>query len=69
MIVLHSVPVCIHTAARGTVYRELGAELNIDELLVGPAELFEQLIVDHPAWIRDLIKFVTVAPDNKQIVQ
>ena len=38
----HSVPVQIHTAARGTVYRKLGAELKIDNTLPeGPAESFE----------------------------
>ena len=37
-----SIPVQIHTAARGTVYREFGAELKIDnELPVGPAESFK----------------------------
>ena len=61
----HSIPVRIHTAARGTVYRELGAELKIDDKLpVGPVESFEQLIVDQSAWIRDLIKFVQFAPDK-----
>ena len=43
----HCIPVQIHTAARGTVYRELGAELKIDdELLVVPVESFEQLTAD-----------------------
>ena len=38
----HGIPVRIHTAARGTVYRELRAELKIDdELSVGPVESFE----------------------------
>ena len=45
----HSVLVWIHTVARGTVYRELGAELKIDnELPEGLAESFEQLIADQP---------------------
>ena len=44
----HSVSVCIHRSAKGTVYSELGAELKIDnELSVGPSEVFEQLIVDN----------------------
>ena len=61
----HSIPVRIHTTARGTVYRELGAELKIDnELLVGPAESFKQLLVEQPAWIRDLVKFVQFVPDK-----
>ena len=43
----HSVPVWIHTVARGTVYRELGVELKIDNKLPeGPAESFKQLIAD-----------------------
>ena len=42
----HSIPVRIHTAARGTIYRELGAELKIDDALpVGPVDSFKQLIV------------------------
>ena len=46
------------------MYRELGAELKIDdELSVGPAESFKQLIVEQPAWIRDFVKFVQFAPD------
>ena len=45
----HSIPVQTHTAARGTIYGELGAELKIDdELLVGPAESFKQLIAEQP---------------------
>ena len=61
----HSVPVRIHASVGGKIYRELGAELKIeDELPEGPAESFEQLIVDQPAWIRDLIEFVTFAPDQ-----
>ena len=64
----HSIPVQIHTAVRGTVYKykELGAEIKTDEELpVGPAESFKQLIADQPAWIRDLIKFVQFAPDKQ----
>ena len=62
----HSILVRIHTTARGTVYRELGAELKIDdELPVGLAESFEQLIAEQPAWIRDLVKFVQFAPDKQ----
>ena len=46
----HSIPVQIYTAARGTMYRELGAELKIDdELPVGPVESFKQLIANQPA--------------------
>ena len=46
----HSIPVRIHTAARGTLYRELGTELKIDdELPVGSAESFKQLVADQPA--------------------
>ena len=48
-----------------TVYRELGAELKIDDKLpVGPVESFKQLIADQPAWIRDLIKFGQFTPDK-----
>ena len=48
------------------MYRELGAELKIDdELPVGPAESFEQLIAEQPACIRDLVKFVQFAPDKQ----
>ena len=66
----HSVPIRIHTAARRTIYRELGAELKIDnELLEGPVESFKQLIVDHPPWIKDLIEFVTFAPDKRMYSQ
>ena len=47
------------------LYRELGVELKINnELPESPAEPFEQLIIDQPSWIRDLIEFVTFAPDN-----
>ena len=60
-----SVTVCIHTAARRTVYRELGAEIKIDnELSVGPVKWFEQLIVDQLQWIRDLIEFVSFESDK-----
>lgn len=48
------------------MYRELGAELKIDnELIVGPVESFKKLLTDQPAWIRDLIKFVQFAPDKQ----
>ena len=48
----YSVPVPIHTTARGTVYRELGAELKIDnKLLVSQVESFKQLLSEQPAWI------------------
>ena len=61
----HSVPVRIHTSAGRKICRELGAELKIDnELPEGPVESFKQLIVDQPAWIKDLIDFVTFAPDQ-----
>ena len=64
----HSIPVQIHTAARGTVYRELGAELKIDdELPVGPVDSFKQLIEDQPAWIRDLIKFFSICTRQTDI--
>ena len=66
----HSVSVQIHTAARGTVYRELGADLKIDNKVpVGPAESFGQLIADQPQWIRDLIEFVTFALDKRMYNQ
>ena len=43
----HSIPVRIHTSVRGKIYKELGAELKIDkELPEGPAESFEQPLVD-----------------------
>ena len=31
---------------------------------MGPAESFDQLLAEQPAWISDLIKFVTFAPDQ-----
>ena len=50
----HSIPVRIHKTARRTVYRELGAELKIDnELLVGPVESFKQILAEQPTWIRE----------------
>ena len=62
----HSMPVRIHTATRGTIYRKLGAELEIDnELPVGPVESFKQPIADQPTWILDLIKFVQFVPDKQ----
>ena len=36
---------------------------------MGPAELFQQLIVDQPAWIKDLIKFVTFVLDKQMYNQ
>ena len=52
------------------IYRELGAELKIDDKLPeGPAESFEQLIADQPQWIRDLIEFVTFVPDKRMYNQ
>ena len=51
----YSIPVRIHT----------GAELKIDkELLEGPAESLEQLLVDQPAWISNLIEFIKFALDQ-----
>ena len=48
------------------MYRELGAELKIDnELLVGPVESFKRLLAEQPTWIKDLIKFVQFAPDKQ----
>ena len=64
-IKIYSTPVRIHTSAGGKIYKELGAELKIDEELPeGPVEAFEQLLADQPAWISDLIEFVTFAPDK-----
>ena len=60
-----SIPVWIHTSARGKVYRKLGAELKIDnDLPKGPVKSFEQLLVDQPAWISDLVKFITFTSDK-----
>ena len=63
----YSTPVRIHTTAGGKIYKELGAELEtttIDEdIPMGPAESFEQLLAEQPTWISDLTKFVTFAPD------
>ena len=54
----------------GTVYRELRAELKIDDQLsVGPAESFMQLIADQPGWIRDLIKFVQFVTKNRRTIR
>ena len=33
---------------------------------MGPAESFEQLLVEQPAWISDLTKFVTFALDQRK---
>ena len=47
------------------MYRELGAELKIDdELIMGPVESFKQLLAEQPTWIRDLVKYVQFAPDK-----
>ena len=55
-----SIQVWIHTSARGKIYKELGSGLKIDfDLPEGPEKRFEQLLVDQPAWISDLVKFVT----------
>ena len=49
------------------IYKGLGAELKIDKKLPeGPAESFEQLLADQPVWIRDLIKFVKFALDQRK---
>ena len=32
---------------------------------MGPVESFKQLIVEQPAWIRELVKFVQFAPDKQ----
>ena len=48
------------------MYRELGAELKIDNKLpMGPVESFKQLLAEQPAWIRDFVKFVQFAPDKQ----
>ena len=66
----HSISVRIHTAAGVTIYRELGADLKIDDkLLQGPVESFEQLRVDQPPWIRDLIEFVAFDQTNICIIR
>ena len=48
----YSVPVRIHTAVGGVIYKELGAELEttaVDESVpIGPAESFEQLLAEQP---------------------
>ena len=63
----HSIPVRIHTSVREIVYRELGAELKIDnELIVGPVESLQRLLVEQPIWIRDLVKFVHFAPGKQK---
>ena len=63
----HSTPVQIHISAGGKIYKELGAELQIDKKIPeDPAESFEQLLVDQPAWISDPIEFVTFAPDEQK---
>ena len=52
------------------MYRKLEAGLKIDvELPEGPAESFEQLIVDQPQWIRDFIEFVPFEPDKRMYNQ
>ena len=54
----------------GKIYKELGAELEtkiIDEdVPMGPAESFEQLLAEQPAWISNLNKFVTFAPYQRK---
>ena len=66
----YSTPVRIHTTAGGKIYKELGAEhetTTIDEdVPIGPAESFEQLLAEQPKWTRDLTKFVTFAPDESK---
>jgi len=68
----HSTPVRIHTSAGGRIYKELGVELKTDkinkEVPTGPTESFEQLhvLAEQPAWISDLIKFVTFARDQRK---
>ena len=48
----YSFPVQIHKTAGGTIYKELGAELEattIDENVpIGPAESFQQLLAKQP---------------------
>ena len=49
------------------MYRELGAELKIDNKLpMGPVESFKQLLAEQPICIRDLVKFVQFAPDKQK---
>ena len=66
----YSTPVRIHTSAGGKIYKELGAELKTtatnEVVLIGPAESFEQLLAEQPAWISDLTKFITFAPDQRK---
>ena len=52
----YSTPVRIHTSTGGTVYKELGAELKVTEVVpIGPVESFQQLLAEQPRWIRDLV--------------
>ena len=66
----HSIPVRIHTTARGKIYKELGTELETttidDDVPIRPAESFKQLLAEQPRWISDLTKFVTFAPDERK---
>ena len=61
----YSTSVRIHTSSRGTVYKELGAELKITEAVsIGSVESFQQLLAEQPRWIRDLVQFVQFSPDK-----
>ena len=61
----YSTPVQIYTSVGGIVYKELGAELKVTEALpIGPVESFQQLLVEQPRWIRDLVQLVQFAPDK-----
>ena len=66
----YSTPVRIHTSAGGKIYKDLGEELKTstinENVPIGPAELFEQLLAEQPAWISNIIKFVTFAPDQRK---
>ena len=54
----YSIPVQVCASSRGDIYTEVGAELEINEVLpAGPIDSFDQLLASQATWIRDLVDF------------